>query len=249
MGGVGMTGKESRAVPRGGTLPFTLVEMLTVVTIVAILMGLLLPSLARARQKAAQVQCMGNLRQLAMALTQYADSWRGRLPPYVTAASPEEHPGLNWTAWSYPYHNTPRLLVCPAGVGKLPETTPKGFREYDASYGWNYDGTQGNRGPLAAAIRQPSLVYLLCDSGDPCLIYGANTWDNLMEELDLDWDSQLEGANRHRGEANAAFVDGHVAARELEEFLGAPCASLAPPWHIPWENGLLEKGTVPFPER
>ncbi len=239
----------SRKGGEGSGRSFTLVEMLTVMGIVAILMSLLLPALGRARQKASQIQCLSNLRQLATAMTLYADSWRGRLPPYVTAARPEEHPGLNWAGWSFPYHNNPRLLVCSAGVGKIPAATPQGFRDYDASYGWNYDGTQGNRGPLATAIRQPSLVYLLCDSGDPCLIYGANTWDNLMEELDLDWDSQLEGANRHRGQVNAAFVDGHASSRELEEFLGAPCTSLAPPWHIPWEGGVLEKGVIPFPDR
>ena len=117
------------------------------------------------------------------------------------------------------------------------------------SYGWNYDGTQGNRGPLHVFATKPADSYLLCDSGDPCIIYGANTWENLLEELDLDWDSRAEGANRHLSRANCAFIDGHVASRPLAEFLGAPCLANEPPWCINWKNGLLEPGPIPYPNR
>lgn len=227
---------------------FTLIEMLTVVGIIAVLVSILAPTLSKARQRAAQIQCMSNLRELASAMTLYSDEWRGRLPPYVTKALPLEHPGLNWPGWSYPYYGSTRLLICPSSMAKEPDTTPDGFRAYDGSYAWNYDGTQGNRGPLFA-IRQPSCVYLLCDSGDPCIIYGENTWENLMEELDLDWDSKLEGPNRHANRVDAVFVDGHTEARLLDDFIGAPCKSLAPPWNIPWKDGVLEKGVIPFPER
>ncbi|MCQ2402940.1 MAG: DUF1559 domain-containing protein [Lentisphaeria bacterium] len=228
---------------------FTLIELLVVVAIVALLSGLLLPAASKAKEKARQVQCIAQLRELGLAMLQYSDEWRGRLPPYVTAAPASEHPGTNWGWWSYPYYHDTRLLLCPASNGKEPEATKDGLHKYDGSYAWNYDGTQGNRGPLVTAIRKPSLSYLLCDSGDPCLVYGANTWENLMEELDLDWDSQAEGANRHNGSVNIAFVDGHVGSRDLEEFLAAPCKSNDAPWCIQWEGGALERGVVPFPGR
>ena len=228
---------------------FTLIELLTTIAIVSILISMLVPAASRARAMAQQVHCLGNLHQLQLAFLQYTSDWRGRLPPYVTNAPSYEHPGLNWTKWSYPYYGEVRILLCPSSPGKAPVPTDAGFRNYDGSYAWNYDGTQGNRGPLASAIPQPSDSYLLCDSGDPCIIYGANTWENLLEELDLDWDSRSEGANRHLSKANCAFVDGHASSRKLGEFLGVPCKAYESPWCIQWKDGILEMGPIPFPTR
>ena len=228
---------------------FTLIELLTTIAIVAILVSMLVPAAVRAHAAAQQVHCLGNLRQLHLALLQYTSDWRGRLPPYVTNAPSNDHPGLNWTKWSYPYYRDVRVLLCPASPGKIPSPTDEGFRNYDGSYGWNYDGTQGNRGPLASHIERPADSYLLCDSGDPCIIYGANTWENLLEELDLDWNSKSEGANRHLCKANCAFVDGHASSRKLREFLGAPCKDYEPPWCLAWKDGFLEAGVIPFPNR
>ena len=61
-------------------LAFTLVELLVVIAIIAILAALLLPSLARGKQKAQQVQCASNLKQLGTAIHMYADDNRDTLP-------------------------------------------------------------------------------------------------------------------------------------------------------------------------
>jgi prepilin-type N-terminal cleavage/methylation domain-containing protein len=59
---------------------FTLMELLVVIAVVAMLAGLSLPALARVKQRAANVHCLNNLRQLGLALRFYAEEGDGRLP-------------------------------------------------------------------------------------------------------------------------------------------------------------------------
>lgn len=71
----------SSARPNTGTKhAFTLVELLVVIGIIALLISILLPSLARARQSANMVACLSNLRQIGQTLQLYANDNKGYLP-------------------------------------------------------------------------------------------------------------------------------------------------------------------------
>ena len=68
---------------------FTLVELLVVISIIALLLGMLLPSLGRAREIAREVLCRGNLRQVHLAARAYAENDRfGRYPLEATEHNP-----------------------------------------------------------------------------------------------------------------------------------------------------------------
>jgi prepilin-type N-terminal cleavage/methylation domain-containing protein len=148
-------------------LGFTLVELLVVIGIIAVLISLLVPALARTRQQAVSLQCLSNLRQQGLAAVLYANENRGQLPS-ATRNAIETIPSPTREALSRLLRGATRVYYCP--VNTIRAWTPDDFLE----------GRGGNG--LPDSSRAGKILYWWL--GNPVLTYLP---DGRVDEGAIPW--------------------------------------------------------------
>ena len=200
---------------------FSLVELLVVIAIIAVLIGILLPTLSTAREHAKTTACLSNLRQMVIAADIYAQHNGGRYPVAqwgsdawdfsVVAGTPV--PGLLWRAAGGRSSSDMRIQQCPAydpGKNTSPFTPYTGYN-YNTSYIGKGRGETLEAPAKLVQVRQPARTALF---GDGEYYNGPNKFMRapFPHEGDLTTTTRAAGTQgfRHRGKTNVAFCDGHA---------------------------------------
>jgi prepilin-type N-terminal cleavage/methylation domain-containing protein/prepilin-type processing-associated H-X9-DG protein len=187
---------------------FTLVELLTVIAIVGVLAGLLIPVLGAVRAKARATECLSNTRQVGVASLLYVADHRGRLP----SISHHRDGGVS-LSWS----RTLESYLGPDFIGRCP-----GRPDHlaDVTYGWNdLLVTPRGEGLPLSACRTPAATLLLLEVPDDYTSEHIH-FTSAARGVTPAYFRANVAAEAHGPASNYVFVDGHAASLRWPEIQG-----------------------------